>query len=248
MSSGFGAQGHLEVDADAVCAQCATVNPEGTLICKTCGNNLRDQRTLRLVAEQALEGVDLGEKRRVMLSGLLSFMGILLVLLTVLNLGSIQTWLIDMQNTEAATVRGLWNGEDSAVFGALLANLDAMQLNGGALENARTNPAQNPDATGVYAIFVGETVVAVANVEQQGEELFFVGRVLDSDTEYRGRAQAQGSAFAVFEGNSGVMMDGEVFGIVGIARLMDDAGYECYGQSLQSERSFQFVGYPVALQ
>ena len=30
------------LDADAVCEPCGNVNPEGTLLCKTCGNNLRD--------------------------------------------------------------------------------------------------------------------------------------------------------------------------------------------------------------
>ena len=42
---------HVEhLDADAVCEACDTVNPEGTLLCKTCGNNLRDQRARRMKA------------------------------------------------------------------------------------------------------------------------------------------------------------------------------------------------------
>jgi len=43
------------IEADAVCAQCGSANPEGTLICKTCGNNLRDQRMLRITADQLLD-------------------------------------------------------------------------------------------------------------------------------------------------------------------------------------------------
>lgn len=36
------------LDADAVCELCGNVNPEGTLLCKQCGNNLRDQRSRRM--------------------------------------------------------------------------------------------------------------------------------------------------------------------------------------------------------
>ena len=46
---------HEGIEADAVCAQCGSANPEGTLICKTCGNNLRDQRLMRIAADQILD-------------------------------------------------------------------------------------------------------------------------------------------------------------------------------------------------
>ena len=36
------------VDADAVCARCGAVNPEDSLLCKVCGNFLRDLRGRRL--------------------------------------------------------------------------------------------------------------------------------------------------------------------------------------------------------
>ncbi|MCX5757207.1 MAG: hypothetical protein NTU83_01615, partial [Candidatus Hydrogenedentes bacterium] len=45
------------IDADAVCEKCGTVNPEETLLCKTCGNNLRDQRLHRVQSEPSEEAV-----------------------------------------------------------------------------------------------------------------------------------------------------------------------------------------------
>ena len=39
------------LDADAVCGSCGTVNPEDTLLCKSCGNNLRDQRQTRIAVD-----------------------------------------------------------------------------------------------------------------------------------------------------------------------------------------------------
>ena len=83
------------LDADAVCAQCNTVNAEGTLLCKVCGTNLRDQRAIRLSADQALDLGNSGQRRRAWLSGILFVLAIGLIISTLINQELIVEWLID---------------------------------------------------------------------------------------------------------------------------------------------------------
>jgi hypothetical protein len=73
------------IDADAVCEQCSTVNPAGTLLCKTCGNNLRDQRMRRLAADEGMEAVHASDRPIRMLTGLLVVLGLLAILWAAIN-------------------------------------------------------------------------------------------------------------------------------------------------------------------
>ena len=67
------------IDADTVCEKCATVNPEETLLCKSCGNNLRDQRIERMARGGAIELGDVGESKFRILTGVLITIGFVLI-------------------------------------------------------------------------------------------------------------------------------------------------------------------------
>ncbi|HOJ68818.1 MAG TPA: hypothetical protein PLH06_08470, partial [Candidatus Hydrogenedentes bacterium] len=89
---------HQVLDADAVCAQCGMVNPEGTLLCKNCGNNLRDQRMLRLQADEALQGRETAaEQRNTFLRNALGVLGVLVLLYLGLNASSLMNLLTSPQ-------------------------------------------------------------------------------------------------------------------------------------------------------
>ena len=97
---------HHTLDADAVCGACGTVNPEGTLICKQCGNNLRDQRHQRMHAADAEIGVDTAQSRRRIIDIGLGVFGILVVAWAVINVlnGNIDRWASRVVNPEEAAV------------------------------------------------------------------------------------------------------------------------------------------------
>ena len=118
------AYGFEQLDADAVCEQCGSVNPEETFICKVCGNNLRDQRARRIAGEQGVPpGVAETPINRVRLfTGLLTALGIITILAAVIFIQDIETWLASAQATEDfSDMASLWQGQSSQIFDELLA-------------------------------------------------------------------------------------------------------------------------------
>ena len=88
-------QNFEQIDADAVCQQCDRINDEGTLICKACGNNLRDQRNLRIAQGAGPELMKEGGSKFRLFTGLLVTLGILLAVYMVLNIGNIEQALVN---------------------------------------------------------------------------------------------------------------------------------------------------------
>jgi hypothetical protein len=234
--------------ADAVCAQCGTVNPEGTLICKTCGNNLRDQRTLRLAAEQVLADQVSPISRRQVFLGLLTLFGILLVLWVALNVDTITNWLIATQS-DTPNPRTLWAGSDQDMYGALLTQLEESNLSDVDKKDALTNFDKGEDADGVYVLAretpLGQRVVGTAFVKVQDDVLYFAALV-GENAEVRGKAIAQGNnGWAVNWNSSGALVNNRYFAVTGVALHRPEGMYDCFGQSENSDDEFAFSAYKV---
>lgn len=242
---------HLEhVDADAVCVVCGEVNPEGTLLCKQCGNNLRDQRARRVAEGQAVDEM-LGERHQSWLRGGLTMLGILVVLWTTLNVGRIEGWLVQAQQTGNA--EGLWRNADSPVFESLGREMDRYPLSDEEKEAARTVPASGDTPDGRYVIvrkggggpFGSSTVMGEANVVTDGDRLLFVARVNRGAIEIRGSARIERGNMPVVRDTAVIKMGNDYYLASGLARLLDDGGYECFGQSVSFDRHIEVLAYRV---
>ena len=220
-----------KLDADAVCAQCSTVNAEGTLLCKVCGNNLRDQRTRRLQADQAMDMEHTGQRRRAWLSGLFFVLAIGLIISTLLNQELIVDWLINVQAPTEPSLAELWTGDYDAYFQPMVEELEMAGVDG---ESAAAALAEAPTSTeleGLYALYDGETFIGTANVRLEGEDAYFVAQVNDGN-EVRGVARTESDHyialpdFSAFSGRRG-----RYTSITGVALPQGDGVLECKGNS-----------------
>ncbi len=246
-------QDYDRLDADAVCAECGTVNPEGTLFCKTCGNNLRDQRQNRMTADGGVtvNAGDTAEKRQRLLTGLLSAFGLLLILWTVINLGQIQNWLTKGMVEGPAVAEEnpgwFWFGEDADQYDSMLAYLDANPISTSDIEQAAIKVPTRAILEGRYFLREGSSpsqpVVGSAYVIQEGDLLRFVARI--GDLEIRGEASVESSANpeAPF---TGISTGGRPEGAFGYAtRNEDDAGFTCVGQRSTVDVTYELNAYRV---
>lgn len=240
------------LDADAVCAQCNTVNPEGTLLCRTCGNNLRDQRTMRMAAEQVLmserEQVDRGR----FLLGALTVLGILLVLYVVINIDGITSWLIELHQSGVSTTESLWTGPTGARLDEMRAELNAQQFTNQELGEALDNPAPGAEDSfeGFYAVGTGASAFGLrpqgtALVRPEGAEYLFVA-VLRNGVEVRGRAQLMGNGLQASWETAAARQDGATYSVAGVALPKNNGAFDCYGQSDYSGASYEFMAGRLA--
>src|SRR5690606_8944065 len=100
-----------------------TVNAEGTLLCKVCGNNLRDQRMIRLTADQAMDLEHTGRGRRTWVSGILFVLAVVLIISTLLNQEIIVNWMVGVPGAEPAGGVALWRGQYDDVFDEMMDDL-----------------------------------------------------------------------------------------------------------------------------
>lgn len=233
--------------ADAVCAQCSTVNPEGTLICKTCGNNLRDQRTIRLAAEQELGQQDKPVERRKVMLGLLTAFGLLLVLWVSLNVDTITTWLVST-GASGPDPSALWQGNNAATYEQMLSELDGAAPPASEARAILTNFDKGDDINGIYVIAqstsLGPRPVGSALIRQQDDTIYFAARI-GNGTEVRGKAVQQGNSWAANYETTGAAQGDRHFAVAGVALHKPEGWYECFGQSEVSEDGYDFYAYKV---
>lgn len=235
-----GGEAHPEsLDADAVCAQCNTVNAEGTLLCKSCGNNLRDQRTLRLAADQEMDLERTGRHRNWM-SGLLFVMAIGLIIATLVNQDRIVQWLISPPGTSGAALAGLWQGENNDIFNPLLDELMAANVDEEAARLALESTASSGALGGVYALFANDEFAGSANVVVQEDDLYFVA-LLESGEEVRGRAVPQGNYYAAQPEFAGYRNRRGIGGGQGVAMPQGNGYVECIVDIDRSDGPVSFI-------
>ncbi len=237
------------LDADAVCAQCGMVNPSGTLICRNCGTNLRDQRSTRMAAEQLL--VSEGEKpeRRQVLLGLLTLLGILLIIWLALNVDRFADTLVNVQEYAGDTSRPLWSGEDGAVFSVMGQDLMAFEPTMQQMRNLLAQPQFSEEVEGVYVIGLpvfgkGVRPLGKALLQRQEEELFFLAQ-LENGVEIRGIGREQDNAIVVsWDEGSAQTPEGHM-AVSGVALRQKDGRFDCSGAAELSETRYDFTACRV---
>jgi hypothetical protein len=245
------------IDADAVCGGCGRVNPEGTLICKGCGNNLRDQRLLRLAADQILTGDEAAAKRRSLLKGGLTALGILLVLWVGLNAGNIMGMVLPGSVTDSTGAADgapvqpgkFWESEDKAAFETMSSALKGRFPTENEADTARLNPPSNPSPDGFFALYekvgTAERFVGAGYASLQGADLFFVA-ALNNGAELRGQAAlTDSSAITVDWHMSGMQREGKYFAGAGSAVPQTDGTYQIVARSEAVPGVLQAVAYPM---
>lgn len=233
--------GHESLGADAVCAQCGTVNAEGVFICRTCGNNLRDQRAIRLQAEhQLLEHGEESDGGGVGLRGALTVAGLVIILVTMFNVEAISAWLVDIQNPRVDPLATLWSGGDASAFDQMLEPLRLVPPTMDRLLAAQDLYSEGGVAAGQYAVFHDGLAVGSAAVALEGDLLRFAA-ILDGGAEVRGQGRLlPGARLQVPWDNAGVQVGSQRYSAAGAAVQQENGAIECYGRSDLDDNHYVF--------
>ena len=249
------------IDADAVCGQCGRVNPEGTLICKGCGNNLRDQRLLRMAADQMLTGEEEAAKRRSMLKSGLTVLGILVVIWFAMNAGRVMGFVVPGSVTDSSGASAnavpiqpalLWESQENSGFESMAASLKGRYPSESEAETARLNPPSDATPAGYFALFekVGTTerFVGAAYAVQEASEVRYVAAFNDG-TEARGKATiGENTALNTDWHMGGVQREGKYFAAAGAAIPQTDGTFQVVARSEVVPRILQAIAYPLGSQ
>lgn len=239
------------IDADAICEQCGTVNPEDTLLCKTCGNNLRDQRLRRISGEQSeLEG---GESRFRLFTGLLTTLGILLIVAAVLNLESIEAWLVSMQTETPSGQAELWSGENSRLYEDMMRQLRESPTPQGVMQASVENPVIDTAYNGRYVLvrpnrILGTEYIGEALLSRRGELVYFVASLAGGRVEVRGYAsfgEKEGRQILRAPDSAGIRIDGQTYAAFGWAEPREDGSHAVYGKSFHDDGQYGVLAYRV---
>lgn len=242
---------HYDLQADAFCMQCNTVNPDGTLICKTCGNNLRDQHQMRMATDIQLEGGEAtpGSFQVRRLTGALGVLGLLIVVWTAINADSVIETLMGLNTTRYDPVMALWNGEEAPAFDAMLDTLRSQAVTGADFEAALAAPVLvdvAPEGTYIItrpAVFGEATRAGTALVEADENGGLRFAALLRDGTEVRGRAMRRGQAHSAEWDMAGVRYQGQYYSATGIAIPLQNGGVECFGDSELTDAGISFDAY-----
>ena len=246
-----------QVDADAVCEQCGTVNEEGTLLCKVCGHNLRDQRASRLAQGQAPEAFEGGVNRFRMLTGLLTVLGILLVVLAVLRISTIEAALVRFLTDAPETTTGdLWSGAGSEIYEGLRLQLDQYPASLGKIEMALEDPVKDTTYNGRYILLrpglrAANRVMGEAHLSRRGDNFYFVAILRRSPIEIRGFATLEamgedGAVRAEVKNTAGAFLGAEKYVGFGYSEPLEDGGHAIYASSDSDDgKLYELIAFRV---
>jgi len=239
------------IDADAVCAACGNVNPDGALICKVCGNNLRDQRMRRVRGEDGAEVVIAEPGRASWVGkGVVAF-GLLLLLWTGLNLGRVAEMLAGGPGGGFGDAEALWSGSDGRAYDALLEELEANPISDEESDLAQEQPVFDGTYDGRYVLvaespaFGYTSSVGQAITRQEGTKLRFVALLTQRDIEVRGEAEFETEARIAARDMAATKIRDRYYRVSGFARANPDGGFECFGLSDHDEESYSVWAYRV---
>jgi len=228
-----GGEHHVEkLDADAVCIECSTVNAEGTLLCKVCGNNLRDQRSRRLMSDQVLEAGPGEHPLKKWLSPVMFILAVGLIISTLYNQEAIVDWLVSTQSDAQRGPDQLWQGEGGRTIDQLTVDLQDRLPTEEEAFAARANPVAGGTLDGIYVLFDEDVFVGSANVLEDGDKLVFAV-VLESGDQVRGQATLQGNHYIMTPSFGGVNLRNRIIPIQGVASPRGLGVLECVGDDSQ---------------
>ena len=235
------------VDADAVCQVCDAVNTDGVLLCRNCGNNLRDQKLHRLQAELLPpEGESLSTLTIV--RGVIAVVGLLVVLVVALKANTIADAVVGSSASDNPVI-GLFEGLESIGFDALRDQARNISTSPQLVDAAREAGPVSGSMAGEYVI-VGEgaystpDILGTAVVEEIDTRMRFA-IVLNTGHEIRGWIEPQGTkAFRADWQSTGILApDNDLFAAAGVAVRQSDGGLECFGQSGMDEFDYTAAAY-----
>lgn len=243
------------MDADAVCEKCGTVNDEGTLLCKVCGNNLRDQRARRMVQGGMPELMDDRPSNFRLFTGLLIALGLLIFVYLFTNLDDIESVLVDFQSTDTVTGTDFWSGENATMYNDLwedlLADPSPKQNRRAALESPIAETSFNGRYLIVRSGMLDNTViVGEANVRRLDDKVHFVVNIESTGAEMRGVAvleKQEGSSevYPVVRNSASIMIDGEQHTVMGLALPEIAGGHTCVGESTYAAGKTEVLAYRI---
>ncbi|MFP6596561.1 MAG: hypothetical protein VCC01_03820 [Candidatus Hydrogenedentota bacterium] len=231
-------KGFEEMDADAVCEQCSSVNDEGTLLCKTCGNNLRDQRNRRITQVGGPDIIGDGKSKFQLLTGLLVVFGILVVFYAVWNIDRIEAYMAEsLVERSAPGSDDLWTGTEASLYDAMLQDLQNNPTPLNIRKVSLDNPQVERSYSGRYLLIrPGELttnrIVGEANVRRLGDKIHFVFLSQRGETEGRGYAQFESSEGSdsinvIVRETAEVRIDGVSYVATGVSIPIDSGGHTC---------------------
>lgn len=243
-----GAPQAVSVETDAVCERCGTVNAEDTLLCKACGNNLRDQRARRMANAQGYEGLDEAKPKTRWLASLLGVFGLLLIAWTALNVSRVEEWLVSAQTTSAASSTAFFSRAGGQPFEALSAEVRQNPVTQDQLNQAMAQPANPEGYEGRFAIMqrgmTGMQLVGQAVVRRDGDRLVFVAQ-LHNGVELRGMADVDETHGAAVSKEAALRYRGDMAEAQGYAQRGENLGYSLYGFAEFSDRGYEATAYAV---
>jgi hypothetical protein len=239
-----------DLDADAVCERCGTVNPEGTLLCKGCGNNLRDQRTRRIAGGE-MEVIGDKSRRRFLLSTAMTILGLLIVVWTAINVsnGNIEEWLIRLEYGRAGSARSFWYGSQAAVYAELTDQFQRSPITEEIIAKVEREPLHAENYTGRYILKKANgssnRVIGEACLREEGGNVYFVA-LIRGIAEVRGVAQKEDAGRLTAPATSAAIRIGDnYFGAFGFAVKHTDGTLRCYGQRVTGKENLSPI-YAVA--
>jgi len=245
----YNALSSSKIDADAVCVQCGTVNPEGTLICRKCGNNLRDQRRLRLQAEEQLRVGEESLSTRKIVWGIIAFIGAIFIVIAGLNADSIMMWLVSSSSGFSFSTESPWSGELGKQLSILERDLKAQIIASNQIYAAIQRPVNSENFEGVFIIAVRNVdgtfaPVGKAIVKPTEDKYLFVA-LLDNEAQVRGFAQKQNERFVVYWENASCEWNAQRGSASGIVSRREDGRYEGYGGTELTNENFEFYAFKL---
>lgn len=190
------AQNFQQFEADAVCERCGTVNDDGSLMCKACGQNLREQRMRRLAGARPAELPQERISRGRLAAGVLSAVGLLIVVIAALNISNIEAGLVSVMSEDPIVVTetgGLWSGPLAETFERLLSSLQDYPTSNADIQAALQDPVSERSYNGRYVLLEpgplqASRVIGDAALERRGNRVYFVALLRRPVMEIRGYA------------------------------------------------------------
>ena len=249
-------QGFEQVDADAVCEKCSTVNDEGALLCKVCGNNLRDQRAQRIGSIGTPEMLDAGQSKIRMLTGLLVVMGILAVLYAAMNIGSFEAYLTSrLSDDPLANIDDYWGGPEAPLYESMLQDILTNPTPEGARIASLADPQIETSFSGRYLILESgavstERIVAEAQLTRYGSRILFVCVSQNGELDVRGYGYFSPrmgvvAASVIARETAEMRTGGNVEVVLGLSSPMEVGGHTVMARQLQNEAPREFLAYRV---
>ncbi len=236
------------IDADAVCARCGTVNPEGTLLCKTCGNNLRDQRARRVAEGTTLEAES--QPKSAWLARAVAVLGLLVLLWVALNVNNILQMLVSVEGRENVKARSYWQGNKAGLYEDLWRGLAEEPVTPAEIDAALAHPVSRSTFAGRYVLVdknnpSPSNVLGTAIVSRHDEELHFLA-LLGEDAEVRGLARVDRNNSLTARNSAAVRLGRRTYYLaIGIALKQPDGALECQAQYGDSDVRYVALAYAV---